>query len=53
MTRSGRRIRTSTLDAYRTAVVYLNEKIGDKNLAAFDNAEASTSSADFGSPSYK
>jgi integrase len=35
----GRRIRTSPLDAYRTAVVYLNEKIGDKNLAAFDNAE--------------
>jgi len=39
MTRSGRRIRTPTFDAYRTAVVYLNEKIGDKNLAAFDNAE--------------
>jgi len=35
----GRRIRTTTLDAYRTAVVYLNEKIGDENLAAFDNAE--------------
>jgi len=35
----GRRIRTTTLDAYRTAIVYLNEKLGDKNLAAFDNAE--------------
>jgi hypothetical protein len=35
----GRRIRTTTLDTYRTAVVYLNEKIGDKSLAAFDNAE--------------
>lgn len=35
----GRRIRTTTLNAYRTAVVYLNEKMGDKSLAAFDNAE--------------
>lgn len=35
----GRRIRTTTLEAYRTAVVYLNEKIGDESLAAFDNAE--------------
>jgi integrase len=35
----GLRVRRTTLDAYRTAVVYLNEKIGDKTLAAFDNAE--------------
>jgi len=35
----GRRLRTTTLDAYRTAVAYLEEKIGDKNLAGFDNAE--------------
>jgi hypothetical protein len=35
----GRRIRTTTLDAYRTAVAYLNEKIGDKVLASFENAE--------------
>lgn len=35
----GLRVRRTTLDAYRTAIVYLNEKIGDKTLAAFDNAE--------------
>jgi len=35
----GRRVRTTTVDAYRTAVAYLNEKVGDKNLAGFDNAE--------------
>src|SRR5260370_3911253 len=35
----GQRIRVSTLDAYTTAVVYLNEKIGDRTLATFDNAE--------------
>jgi len=35
----GQRIRVSTLDAYTTAVVYLNEKIGDSTLATFDNAE--------------
>jgi integrase len=35
----GQRIRVSTLDAYITAVAYLNEKIGDRTLATFDNAE--------------
>src|SRR5260370_1247211 len=35
----GQRIRVSTLEAYTTAVVYLNEKIGDRTLATFDNAE--------------
>src|SRR3984893_9575659 len=35
----GQKIRTNTLDAYRSAVAYLDEKIGDRTLAAFDNAE--------------
>jgi integrase len=35
----GQRIRVSTLDAYTTAIVYLNEKIGDRTLATFDNGE--------------
>ena len=35
----GQRIRVSTLDAYTTAVAYLNEKIGDRMLATFDNGE--------------
>lgn len=35
----GQRIRQTTLDAYTTAIAYLNEKIGDMPLAAFDNAE--------------
>jgi hypothetical protein len=35
----GQRIRQTTLDAYTTAVAYLNEKIGEMRLAAFDNAE--------------
>jgi integrase len=35
----GQRIRQTTLDAYTTAVTYLNEKIGDMRLATFDNAE--------------
>jgi integrase len=35
----GQRIRQTTLDAYTTAVVCLNEKIGEMRLAAFDNAE--------------
>jgi integrase len=35
----GQRIRVSTLDAYTTAVAYLNEKIGDRTLATFDNGE--------------
>jgi integrase len=37
--RRGRRVRTTTVDAYRTAIAYLNGEIGDKNLAGFDNAE--------------
>src|SRR3984893_3767033 len=35
----GQKIRVSTLDAYTTAIVYLNEKIGDRTLATFDNWE--------------
>src|SRR6266481_4073659 len=35
----GQKIRVSTLDAYTTAVAYLNEKIGDLTLATFDNGE--------------
>jgi integrase len=35
----GQKIRTTTLDAYTSAVAYLNEKIGDRTLASFDNAE--------------
>jgi len=35
----GQRIRVSTLDAYTTAIAYLNEKIGDRTLATFDNWE--------------
>src|SRR5258705_1562533 len=35
----GQRIRVTTLDAYTTAVAYLNEKIGDRTLATFDNGE--------------
>lgn len=35
----GRRVRPTTVDTYRTAVAYLEEKIGDRNLAGFDNAE--------------
>jgi integrase len=35
----GQRIRQTTLDAYATAVACLNEKIGEMQLAAFDNAE--------------
>ncbi len=35
----GQRIRVSTLDAYTTAIAYLNEKIGDHTLATFDNGE--------------
>jgi hypothetical protein len=35
----GQKMRVSTLDAYTTAVAYLNEKIGDCTLATFDNGE--------------
>jgi hypothetical protein len=35
----GQKIRVSTLDAYTTAVAYLNGKIGDRTLATFDNGE--------------
>src|ERR1700675_4562443 len=35
----GQKIRVSTLDAYTTAVAYLNDKIGDRTLATFDNGE--------------
>lgn len=35
----GQRIRQTTLDAYTTAVACLNEKIGEMQLATFDNAE--------------
>lgn len=35
----GQEIRVTTLDAYTSAVGYLNEKIGDATLATFDNAE--------------
>jgi integrase len=35
----GQKIRTTTLDAYTSAVAYLNEKIGDRTLATFENAE--------------
>src|ERR1700694_1324051 len=35
----GQKIRITTLDAYTSAVAYLNEKIGDRPLASFDNAE--------------
>ncbi len=35
----GQKIRANTLDAYRSAVTYLDEKIGDRILATFDNAE--------------
>src|SRR5258708_10162005 len=35
----GQKIRVSTLDAYTTAVAYLNEKIGDLTLATFDNGK--------------
>lgn len=35
----GQKIRVSTLDAYTTAIAYLNEKIGDSKIATFDNAE--------------
>ena len=35
----GQKIRVSTLDAYTTAIAYLNEKIGDRTLATFDNGE--------------
>jgi integrase len=35
----GRRICSNTHDAYTSAVAYLNEQIGDKPLATFDNAE--------------
>ena len=35
----GQKIRVTTLDAYTSAVGYLNEKIGDATLATFDNAE--------------
>jgi hypothetical protein len=35
----GQKIRANTLDAYRSAVAYLDEKIGDRTLATFDNAE--------------
>jgi integrase len=35
----GQKIRITTLDAYTSAVAYLNEKIGDRTLASFDNAE--------------
>jgi integrase len=35
----GQRIRITTLDAYTSAVAYLNEKIGDATLTTFDNAE--------------
>jgi len=35
----GQKIRVSTLDAYTTAIVYLNERIGDRTLATFDNWE--------------
>src|SRR6266436_1410384 len=35
----GQKIRANTLDAYRSAVAYLDEKIGDRILATFDNAE--------------
>jgi len=37
--RRGQKIRATTLDAYTSAVAYLNEKIGDHMLATFDNAE--------------
>ena len=35
----GQKIRVTTLDAYTSAVGYLNEKIGDATLATFDDAE--------------
>jgi len=35
----GQKIRPTTLSAYSTALAYLDERIGDKNLATFDNAE--------------
>jgi integrase len=35
----GRTISPNTLDSYTSAVAYLNQQIGDKPLAAFDNAE--------------
>jgi integrase len=35
----GQKIRVTTLDAYTSAIGYLNEKIGDATLATFDNAE--------------
>jgi integrase len=35
----GRQVRPTTIDAYATAVAYLDEKIGDQVLAGFDNAE--------------
>jgi hypothetical protein len=35
----GQKIRITTLDAYTSAIAYLNEKIGDRALATFDNAE--------------
>ena len=35
----GQRIRPTTLDAYTSAIGYLNEKIGGHTLATFDNAE--------------
>jgi integrase len=37
--RRGQKIRATTLDAYTSAVAYLNEKIGDRILATFENAE--------------
>lgn len=35
----GQKIRVNTLDVYTNAVAYLNEKIGDRTLTTFDNAE--------------
>ena len=35
----GQKIRVTTLDAYTSAVGYLNEKIGHAGLATFENAE--------------
>src|ERR1700730_10055684 len=35
----GQKIRANTLDAYTTAIAYLNEKIWDLTLATFDNGE--------------
>ena len=49
----GEKIRTTTLDAYTTAIAYLNEQIGDMPMATFDNAEMKNLIADMESETKK